>query len=75
MRESTNALPSRKNSASVTMYAGPCSVPATCHTAALMNRKVVNNSSSGSARVSMRPTEPSWENVCDAAQPISGMAP
>lgn len=75
MRDSTKALPSTKKSPSVTTYTGPCSVPATCQTSALMNRKVVNNNSSGNARVSIRPTEPSRANVCDAAQPISGTTP
>ncbi len=55
-RDSTNTAPRTKKIASVARYGRPVSVPATCHTSALMNKKVVNRSSSGSARATSGPS-------------------
>ena len=55
--------------------ARPSSVPATCHTSALMNRNVVNSSSSGNARTTRLASVASWAALRRTAQLMSGDAP
>ena len=74
-RESRNTLPITKNVDRVSQYTGPVSVPATCHTSALMNRNVWNSSSSGSARTITLRNTVIWDVVRFAAQPSSGTTP
>ena len=53
----------------------PVSVPATCQTSALMNRNVLNSSSSGKARTSTLNSNGTWARARCQAQAINGTTP